>query len=74
MHGNVWEWVGDCWYRNYRGAPTDGSHWGSDDCDKHSQRGGSWFYGEVEAQSFYRAYGENLDKSVTLGFRLAQDL
>ncbi|WP_101760563.1 SUMF1/EgtB/PvdO family nonheme iron enzyme [Oceanicoccus sp. KOV_DT_Chl] len=74
MHGNVWEWLGDCWSRNYKNAPADGRHWGSSNCDEHSQRGGSWFYGATEAQSFYRAYGENLDKSVTLGFRLAQDL
>ena len=25
MHSNVWEWVQDCWYPTYRGAPTDGS-------------------------------------------------
>lgn len=25
MHGNVWEWVQDCWHFNYRGAPSDGS-------------------------------------------------
>ena len=22
MHGNVWEWVADCWNDSYRGAPT----------------------------------------------------
>lgn len=25
VHGNVWEWVEDCWNRNYEGAPSDGS-------------------------------------------------
>ena len=25
MHGNVWEWVEDCWKDNYRRAPRDGS-------------------------------------------------
>ena len=24
MHGNVWEWVEDCYRKSYRGAPTDG--------------------------------------------------
>jgi formylglycine-generating enzyme required for sulfatase activity len=23
--GNVWEWVQDCWHKNYEGAPEDGS-------------------------------------------------
>jgi hypothetical protein len=27
MHGNVWEWVQDCWHDRYNGAPTDGSAW-----------------------------------------------
>lgn len=27
MHGNVWEWVQDCWHDNYDGAPQDGSSW-----------------------------------------------
>ena len=27
MHGNVWEWVEDCYHGNYEGAPTDGSAW-----------------------------------------------
>ena len=24
VHGNVWEWVEDCWHGSYAGAPTDG--------------------------------------------------
>ena len=30
MHGNVWEWVADCWHKNHKGAPTDGSVWTTD--------------------------------------------
>jgi formylglycine-generating enzyme required for sulfatase activity len=29
MHGNVWEWVEDCWNDSYKGAPSDGSAWTS---------------------------------------------
>ena len=46
MHGNVWEWVQDCWHDSYRGAPTDGSAWmsaGNGDCSRAVLRGGSWF-------------------------------
>ena len=44
MHGNVWEWVEDCWHGNYDGAPTDGSAWTAN-CSSSSRvyRGGSWY-------------------------------
>ena len=32
--GNVYEWVHDCYHRNYRDAPTDGSVWEGGDCDR----------------------------------------
>ena len=43
VHGNVWEWVEDCWSGNYLGAPADGSAWESGDCSRRVLRGGSWF-------------------------------
>ena len=42
MHGNVQEWVQDCWNNNYRGASTDGSAWESGECEQRVLRGGSW--------------------------------
>ena len=42
MHGNVWEWVEDCWNESYQGAPSDGSAWTSGDCSRRVLRGGSW--------------------------------
>ena len=35
MHGNVWEWVEDCWNDSYIGAPSDGGTWASGDCTQH---------------------------------------
>jgi len=29
LHGNVWEWVEDCWHGSYEGAPSDGRAWTS---------------------------------------------
>lgn len=73
MHGNVWEWLEDCWYRNYRGAPDHSAARTKGSSCSHAQRGGSWFYGAEEARSSYRARGAENEKSVTLGFRLARD-
>jgi len=42
MHGNVWEWCGDNWHRNYLGAPQDGSLWRGGDGSRRVLRGGSW--------------------------------
>src|SRR6266508_1374945 len=47
MHGNVWEWIEDCYESNYDGAPTDGSAWISPGCTNHVVRGGSWVAWQV---------------------------
>ena len=43
MHGNVWEWVEDCYNDSYVGAPTNGSAWESENCGVRVLRGGSWY-------------------------------
>jgi len=43
MHGNVWEWVEDCWNGSYTGAPSDGRAWTSGECGRRVLRGGSCF-------------------------------
>jgi formylglycine-generating enzyme required for sulfatase activity len=42
VHGNVSEWVEDCFNDGYRGAPTDGLPWRSGNCSRRVVRGGSW--------------------------------
>jgi formylglycine-generating enzyme required for sulfatase activity len=74
MHGNVWEWLEDCWVRHYKNAPGDGSAHLDSGCKSRVQRGGSWFYGDEEARSSYRSFGRMRDNSVTVGFRLARDV
>lgn len=39
MHGNVWEWVQDCYHDNYSSAPTDGSAWEVANCQQRVLRG-----------------------------------
>ena len=54
VHGNVREWVDDCWHGDYRGAPADGSAWTSGgECSRRVLRGGSWlaFRGTSARQS-----------------------
>lgn len=42
IHGNLYEFVEDCWHESYVGAPDDGSPWVSDGCENRVQRDGSW--------------------------------
>ena len=43
MHGNVSEWLEDCWHETYAGAPADGSAWtAGGDCDRRVSRSGFW--------------------------------
>jgi formylglycine-generating enzyme required for sulfatase activity len=75
MHGNVSEWVADCWNHNYQGAPLDGSAWQSGDCAKRVLRGGSWFFDSRDARASARGFDSASSRHFGhKGFRLAQDL
>ena len=41
MHGNLWEWVQDCWNESYNGAPSNGGAWQQGECSRRVLRGGS---------------------------------
>jgi len=73
MHGNVWEWVQDCWNYGYEGAPTDGSAWTDGDCGQRVFRGGSWYSYAWSSRSAYRDGGARAARHSDIGFRLAQD-
>ena len=73
IHGNVWEWVQDCWNESYEGAPSDGSAWESGDCDRRVLRGGSWYYDARRLRSAYRGGRDRAYRLYSYGFRLAQD-
>jgi formylglycine-generating enzyme required for sulfatase activity len=75
MHGNVWEWVEDCYHDNYEsGAPTDGSAWIEGDCTNRVVRGGSWFNVPGYLRSASRDwYSSHLRRSY-LGFRVGRTL
>ena len=53
-HGNVREWVEDCWHPSYNGAPSDGSAWTGSDCRFGMARGGSWRDAAENLRSAYR--------------------
>ncbi len=75
VHGNVAEWVEDCWHDQYTAAtPTDGSAWTDGDCNGRVVRGGSWEDSEVEQRSAARTGGHKQDQFYTDGIRIAREL
>ena len=75
VHGNVWEWVEDCWHGDYRGAPSDGAAWVTGgDCTNRVVRGGSWLNRPWNLRSAKRGgYSTGL-RSHFIGFRVARVL
>ena len=74
MHGNVWEWIQDCWHKSYVGAPTDGGAWVTNCADKRRVvRGGSWDSTPPILRPTFRGSSWPGSQDSFGGFRLAQD-
>jgi len=75
MHGNVWEWIEDCWSDEYSSdTPADGSPYLKPGCGGHVMRGGSWedYAGDVRSAARVGSGGE--EQSWSDGFRVARAL
>ena len=75
MHGNVWEWVEDCWHENYARAPRDGSAWTrGGNCGRRVLRGGSWFGVPAILRSALRNLNDAGARLGSFGFRVSRTL
>ncbi len=76
MHGNVYEWVEDCWHSDYQGAPSDGSAWTSGGvCQVRILRGGSYDDTPVLVRSANRDGNITSDRyNLFSGIRVARTL
>ena len=74
MHGNVSEWVEDCWQDNYWGVPSDGRAWTSGgDCSRVA-RGGSWNHFPRLLRAANRIRLDAGYRNDSVGFRVARTL
>ena len=74
MHGNVWEWVQDCMYEDYKGAPPNGWAWTTRDCSYRVARGGSWDQLSQSLRAASRSWYTSDNRSDSLGLRVGRTL
>lgn len=74
MNGSVWEWVADCWFDSYKGAPDDGSARDRKDCQSRVLRGGSWRNDASYARSAGRFTYDHDVRYVLNGFRVVHSM
>ncbi len=73
VHGNVWEWVEDCWNPDYTNAPADGSARLDGDCALRVTRSGSWYYFSKNLRSAARSKFPAKAYSYGIGFRVLRE-
>ncbi|MEM8557567.1 MAG: SUMF1/EgtB/PvdO family nonheme iron enzyme [Bacteroidota bacterium] len=79
MHGNVWEYVADCWQPGYP-APSHGealqvqeNPFGGEGCQEYVLRGGSWLNAPHNVRTAARFRHDRTYRESGDGFRLAHD-
>jgi len=65
VHGNIDEWVEDCFEDNYDNAPLDGSAVTTGKCEKRVLRGGTWMDSPALLRAAYRSW----DKFINIHYR-----
>jgi formylglycine-generating enzyme required for sulfatase activity len=71
MHGNVWEWVQDCYKNSYAGAPADGQAVDGTSCTR-VRRGGAWDSSANDLRLAGRLGNQAGSRWNNLGFRVAR--
>jgi formylglycine-generating enzyme required for sulfatase activity len=74
VHGGVAQWVADCWFPNYQGAPADASARDQKNCQKRVLRGGSFRNDREAITASARGNYDSSVRYIAHGFRVARDL
>jgi formylglycine-generating enzyme required for sulfatase activity len=74
MHGNVGEWVEDCYTATYELAPIDGSAVQQEPCARHVLRGGAYADREAVLRAAARRSAPASQRADGVGFRVARAL
>ncbi len=74
VHGNVWEWVEDCFIGSYNGAPSDAIARAKNKCTMRVFRGGSWLDNPHNLRTVVRSWNRHDRRVDNIGFRVARTL
>lgn len=74
IHGNVYEFVSDCYVAGHSGNPGDGSPRRDGDCDARVIRGGSWVTHGYQMRAAKRLRYTKEHRYDDFGFRLARTI
>ena len=75
VHGNVWEWVQDCWKRTTMTCRVTGQHWSLRDVAVGCYEGGAWNVESAESlRSSVRGWNNDDLRGSFNGFRVAYTL
>ncbi len=72
-HGNVWEWVQDCWTDNYSGRTESSAAVEQEGCERHVLRGGAWYNDSSYARVSYRGNERVFFRDGGVGFRVVYE-
>lgn len=74
LHGNVGEWVEDCYASTYDAAPIDGAAYQPERCARRVYRGGAFSDQAVQLRASARQHAPPNRRVLTVGFRVARTL
>ncbi len=74
MHGNVLEFVADCWHDSHVGAPEDGTARADGPCTSKVVKGGAWYYLSNLSRAATRFRNDNRVYSYFIGFRVLREI
>ncbi|MBI2371094.1 MAG: SUMF1/EgtB/PvdO family nonheme iron enzyme [Deltaproteobacteria bacterium] len=72
LAGNVWEWVADCYDKDYYQRAPDLNPPGPPTGQSKVRRGGSWSINPIHLRTARRSYSTPDSRSSYLGFRCAK--
>jgi formylglycine-generating enzyme required for sulfatase activity len=74
VHGNVREWVEDCWNDGLVGMANDGAARATGDCSRRVFKGGAWSDEPRDLRAAKRSWELVTERQEKIGFRVARSL